>query len=128
MAVDIHEESGANLLTVKASRKLTSEEYYRLVPAMEAVIQRVGTVSLLLILSDFHGWDLRSAWEDVKVDAQLIADIERMAIVGEASWEEYLVGFCRPLTPTAIRYFDAAHLEAAREWLDVRAFQRQLTL
>jgi hypothetical protein len=69
-------------------------------------------------MTDFHGWEAAALWDDIKFDVQHFADIERLAMVGDRQWERGMAAFCRPFTTAAIRYFDAAHVDEARRWLN----------
>ena len=50
-------------------------------------------------------------------DFKHFADIERLAMVGEKKWEEWMAKFCRPFTNAEIRYFDQSQAEEARSWI-----------
>src|ERR1041384_4679067 len=118
MALTIQEEPSGNLITVTVSGKLVKEDYARFVPQIEALIQRVGKLRILLVMKDFHGWDLGAVWEDIKFDVRHFSDIEKLAMVGDAKWERWMAGFCKPFTTAEIRYFDESQQDAAREWLE----------
>jgi hypothetical protein len=60
-------------------------------------------------------------WEDLKFDLKHWKDIERLAIVGDKKWEKGMAAFCKPFTKAQIRYFDAAQVAEAREWLESEA-------
>jgi hypothetical protein len=54
---------------------------------------------------------------DIKFDAHHFADIERLAIVGETKWEQWMANFCKPFTKAKIKYFDISQQDAAEAWL-----------
>ena len=109
--------ASGNLLEVRASGKLTKQFYEALVPAVEQQIADSGKLRILLILSDFHGWTAGALWEDIKFEMKHWKDIERLAIVGETSWEKGMATFCKPFTKATIRYFEQAQLDDARTWI-----------
>ena len=117
MALEVHAEDGSNLITVDVSGKLVKEDYARFVPQVETVIQRVGKVRILLVMKDFHGWDAGAVWEDIKFDVKHFAHIAKVAMIGDARWEQWMAIFCRPFTTAAIRYFEESQSDAARDWL-----------
>lgn len=81
MSVDITEEhDGKVVLTIKASAKLTRDDYSRFVPQMERLIDRHGKIRVVFDMRDFHGWDLAALWEDIKFDLKHFKDIERLAM------------------------------------------------
>jgi len=106
-----------DVLEVHMSGKLHKDDYAEFVPAVEAAIERAGKVRFLMIMEDFHGWDLGAVWEDTKFDMKHHADIARIAMVGDKKWEQWMAKICRPFTGANIKYFDASEADAAREWI-----------
>jgi hypothetical protein len=73
---------------------------------------------VLFDMTDFHGWEASAAWEDFKFGIAHLADIERMALIGEKKWQHGMATFCKPFTKAKIRYFDHADAMLAWRWLD----------
>ena len=109
--------SADNVLEVRATGKLTKENYEELVPAIEAQIKENGKLKLLFEMHDFHGWTAGAMWEDIKFDTRHCRDIERLAIVGESKWEQGMAAFCKPFTTAKIQYFDSSRIDEARTWI-----------
>lgn len=109
--------AGHQYLVVRASDKLSKEDYAQFVPEVERLIKEEGKIRLLFEMQDFHGWEVGALWEDIKFDLKHFADIERLAIVGEKKWEEWMATFCKPFTRAEIRYFDQSQTDEARNWL-----------
>ncbi|MCB9851875.1 MAG: STAS/SEC14 domain-containing protein [Phycisphaerales bacterium] len=112
-----HKNDIGKLLEFHLSGKLTKSDYETFVPLVESVVKEHGKIRLLVIMHDFHGWNAGALWEDIKFDAKHFADIERLAIVGETKWQEWMSKFCRPFTTAKIKYFDANEVESARTWI-----------
>jgi len=106
-----------NILGFKMSGKLHDEDYKQFVPIVEAAIKNQGKVRLLAQLEDFHGWDLHALWDDTKFATQHCADVERIAMVGEKKWQEWMAKVCKPFTKAGIKYFDHTEIDAAWKWL-----------
>lgn len=117
MSVEINEGNDGKILEVRASGKLTKEDYQHFVPEIERLIKAHGKIRVLFEMSDFHGWELSAMWEDIKFDLKHFRDIERLAIVGETKWEKGMAVFCKPFTAATIRYFDHDQAQAARTWI-----------
>lgn len=111
------EKSSGNIIGYRISGKLHDEDYKIFVPDLEAVIKKEGPVRVLIELHDFHGWDLHAAWDDLKLGVTHYSDFERMAMVGENKWEEWMAKLGKPFAKGEIRYFDAHEIEEAWEWL-----------
>ncbi len=117
MAVEVQELEGGKLVEVRASGKLSKQDYEHFVPIMERLIGEQGKIRVLFEMHDFHGWEAGALWEDIKFDMKHFRDIERLALVGESKWEQGMSVFCKPFTTATIRYFDVKDIDAAREWI-----------
>jgi hypothetical protein len=111
------QKGGGALLGFKLSGKLHDEDYKTFVPAVEAAIQAHGKVRLFAQFQDFHGWDLKALWDDIKFSTKHCADVERIALVGDKQWEKWMAAVCKPFTMAKVKYFDAKDAEAAWAWL-----------
>ena len=105
------------VLGFKLSGKLHDEDYQKFVPRIDAAAAKEGKVRLLAQFHDFHGWDLHALWDDIKFSTTHCAKIERIALVGEKKWEEWMAKVCKPFTTAKVKYFDASQIGAAWEWL-----------
>ena len=110
-------ENDGKLLIIKMTGKLHKNDYQHFVPIVEAAVQKHGKVRMLVQMHYFHGWDAGAIWEDVKFDVRHFNDIERLAIVGETTWEKWMVTFCKPFTTATIRYFPVDQAAEARAWI-----------
>ena len=97
--------------------KLHDEDYRIFVPAVDAVVAKQGKLRLFAQFEDFHGWDLHAAWDDFKFGVKHYASFERIALVGDRRWEEWMAAFCKPFTRAEVRYFNADDSTAAWAWL-----------
>lgn len=113
--------SSGKILGFKLSGKLHDQDYQAFLPQVEAAIRSQGKIRLLAHFEDFHGWDLHALWDDTKFSAQHCADVERIALVGDKTWEEWMAKICRPFTRAKIEYFDVSQLESAWKWLEETA-------
>ena len=116
MAIELHGDSTTKLLEVKVSGKLSKEDYEELEPLVDELIE-LGKIKILFVMHDFHGWDLGAIWEDTKFATKHCRDIEKLAMIGEKTWEKWMAAICKPFTMSKVKYFDAGEDEAARQWL-----------
>lgn len=110
--------SSGKVVGFKLSGKLHDEDYKHFVPLVDAAIAKEGKVRMLAQFHDFHGWDLHALWDDTKFSTTHCSKIERIALVGEKKWEEWMAKVCKPFTMAKIEYFDAAKIEDAWKWLE----------
>jgi len=117
MPNQLNEENGGKVLTLHDNGKLVKADYEYFVPEFERLIRQHGKIRLLLDMIGFHGWEASAAWEDFKFGIAHFADIERIAMVGEKSWQHGMAIFCKPFTKATVRYFEQADATEARKWL-----------
>ena len=110
-------QSSGKTLGFKMSGKLHDEDYKQFVPTVEAAIKTHGKVRLLAQFEDFHGWDMHAMWDDTKFATKHCAEVERIALVGDKKWEEWMAKVCRPFTLAKLRYFDVKDVNAAWQWV-----------
>jgi hypothetical protein len=118
MPLHLSEDVREKVLEVHVSGKLHRQDYEKFVPDTERLIKQYGKIRVLMVMRDFHGWDTGALWEDIKWDAKHFNDVERVAIVGEKKWQQWLVAFCKPFTRATVRYFDQEKLDEARAWVE----------
>jgi hypothetical protein len=113
----IRETEGSKVLEVEASGKLTRADFERFIPEVERFIKSRGKIRVLLVMHQFHVWNLGALWEEAKFDMRHFDDFERIAMVGENKWQQWMSRACEPFTSAQIRYFHADEIETARTWL-----------
>lgn len=116
-AIDVVAENGGKLLFIRMRGTLHKQDYQHFVPIVEKAVQEHGKVRMLVQMHKFHGWDASAWWEDVKFDLKHFKDIDRLAIVGETTWEKWMAAFCKPFTTATIRYFPVEKADEAMAWV-----------
>ena len=104
--IETMERSTDSVLGYKISGDMTKSDYQTLVPAVEAAIKEQGSISLLLDMTDFK-WEKVSAWSaDLNFGKQFHDSIDKMAIVGNKSWEKHLTKLAQPYYAKEAQYFE----------------------
>jgi hypothetical protein len=109
-------QSSDKVLGFKLSGKLHDEDYKHFVPLVDEAIARDGKARLVAQFHDFQGWDAHALWDDIKFSTTHCTKIERIALVGEKKWEEWMAKVCKPFTMAKVKYFDAAQAGDAWKW------------
>lgn len=107
----------AHTIGFKMSGKLTDADYKTFVPIVDQELAKEGKVNVLAQFHDFHGWELKALWDDIKFSTTHCTKIKRIALVGEKTWEKWMALVCKPFTMAKVKYFDASEIEAAKAWL-----------
>jgi hypothetical protein len=117
MAIKLNELNDGRLVDMEVTGKLHKSDYEHFVPEFERLVKQHGKLRVLFLMKDFHGWDPGAFWKDIKFDVRHLSDIERVAVVGDKTWEEAMTEFCEPFTKAKISYFEQHRLAEARMWL-----------
>lgn len=110
-------ENEGNVVTVKVSGKLTKADYDELIPSWKTVIARHGSMRLLFIMQDLTGWEPAAAWEDFQFDRKHSDQVERVAMVGEKKWQQWLTRLGSFFFKANVHYFDSSNLAEAERWV-----------
>lgn len=115
--IQILPESTDNARGYRFSGKLKAEDYKQFLPDLEHWLGQHDHPRLLVWFHNFHGWDMKAAWEDLKFDIHHRNDCERIAMVGERKLDKWMARLTEPFTQSEVRYFDADQLEDAWDWI-----------
>jgi hypothetical protein len=110
-------ESSGNVLGFKASGKIIPADYEELVPAVEELVKKEGNVCMLIDLEEFEGESIKAWSNDFKFGHEFHDKIDKMAIVGDKKWEEWLAALADPFYAREARYFHVDDISAAWDWL-----------
>lgn len=113
-----HLASGSStILAFKLSGKLHDDDYKQITPVIDAAVKAHGKIRIFVQFHDFHGWDAHALWDNAKFAIQHCSDIDRVAMVGEKTWEKWMATVCKPFTRSTIHYFEAEKIIDAWSWL-----------
>ena len=105
-----------NIITVIASGTLTKEDYEALTPRLEQETQRHESLRLVWEMRDFN-WQPGAALEDLKLDAKLNSEVSKLAMIGEAKWQDWMTQLSKPFASGELRYFAESERDAAYAWI-----------
>ncbi len=108
-----------NIIATKATGKLTEMDYGKLLPVLFNKMKDYGKVRWYFEMENFDGWELKALWEDVKFDIKHANDFEKIAMVGEKKWQEWMADAMKIFTSAEIKYFDLIEKEEAKKWISI---------
>jgi len=112
-------QSTDGVFGVRLSGKLTHDDYQKtLIPMFDQAIEKSGKIRVLLDLAeDFRGWELHAAWDDFVFGLKHFNDFEKIALVGDKDWEEWMAKLAKPFTKADVKFFKRPETEEAWKWL-----------
>lgn len=110
----------SSLITVRFSGAVDRADYEKFGPWLERrVAGQEQPLRLLVHAEDWNGWaGLGAAWEDLKLDMKVADRFERVAMVGDSRWQEWMTKLSDLLVSTQLRWFDRPDAAAARSWVE----------
>jgi hypothetical protein len=115
MPVEVRQE-GRRLLVGVIRGVLRKSEQDAFQKAAADLIRRETTISSLIVLDGFEGWERGADWGDVTFKETHDEGLEKIAIVGPSEHEdEMMMFFVAPLRAGRVRYFSSE--SEARAWL-----------
>ena len=98
--------------------KLTHEDYKFFVPMIDGAINATPNVKMNMLadLRKLEGWEPRAAWDDFKFGLEHRADFNKMAFVGNKTWEKLSAKIANWWVSGETRYFEDR--ETALAWLE----------
>ena len=116
--IEMIESTSTSAVGFRLTGKLHDDDYQLFVPHLDRAIQEQGKLRLLVQFHEFEGWDLHALWDDIKFATTHCTKFERIAMVGDSKWEEWMAKICKPFTMAKIKYFETADIEKAWAWVD----------
>lgn len=111
------EEGIDDIVLIRATGKLTRENYDAFVPEFERALRSRGKLRILFDITGFDGWQPDGIWQEIKFDLKHNSDISRLAVIGDEKWHHLLVAALKPFAFAETRYFSPSQSSQARPWL-----------
>lgn len=120
MSILLKNEPDTSLLEVEARGELTPQDYQQLGPKVQELAARYGRIRVYFDMVGHHGSEPSAGWADAEPEpaAHHAADISRIALVGDRSWEGAVSAFRRVFPRAEVRYFARPQAAAARAWIN----------
>lgn len=115
--LNVEGETDPRVIRATVTGQLHESDYHQLTPQIDRLLERHAGVRMLIQLSDFKGWSPGAAWEDAKLGVHHYSDFERLAVVGDKHWEEWMTRLARPFTLADVRFFEPFDIEKALTWI-----------
>lgn len=106
------------VLTIRIAGRLKHSELTAAQQQTADLIRQKGKVRLLVLVENFAGTEKAGDWGDISFQAENDPFIEKIAIVGDAKWEDLALLFTgKGVRRVPIEYFASAELGKANAWL-----------
>lgn len=111
-------ESSGPVVGYKVVGKVTVGDYKQLEPEIQALVNQFDdNVCLLLDMREFAGEEVKAWLPDLKFGHRFHDKIDKMAIVGDKRWQEWLTALADPFYANEAKFFQPQDTDKAWAWL-----------
>ncbi|CAN5623744.1 hypothetical protein BH23BAC1_BH23BAC1_39510 [soil metagenome] len=111
------EKTQGKTIALKAEGKIEKSDYDRIVPIMEELVKKHEKLDAYVEVRELDKVTARALWEEIKVDVRFFNNINKVAVVGDATWKEVLTKAVAILPNIEAKYFDLDEKEKAQFWI-----------
>jgi len=89
-------ESSGNVLGYKFTGTITVDDIKKMEPEVNALVQKEGNVRILFNMTGFKWEKIEALVADLKFGHKFHEKIQKLAIVGDKTWEKWITHLARP--------------------------------
>lgn len=110
LSIGIERAESNFFLSIRAYGKLTHTDYEKIVPMINSALKGVSDpkIDVFLDASEMEGWELRAAWDDLKLGLKHGSEFSKVAIYGNQRWQEMLAKVGNWFISGEVRFFESA--------------------
>ena len=89
LSIGIERAGREFFLKLKAVGTLTHDDYKVIIPMIDSALGEVKhpIANVLIDASELEGWELRAAWDDLKLGVRHSKEFNKIAIYGNQEWQ-----------------------------------------
>ena len=116
-SLDLKTNENEIFIILKATGKLTHEDYLILIPKIDAALEGLEypEIKALLDTTDMGGWTLRALCDDCKLGLRHGKKFSKVAIYGNKAWFKYAAKIGELFISGEMKYFE--NYGEALEWV-----------
>jgi stage II sporulation SpoAA-like protein len=118
LSIGIERVNDQFFLSFKAIGTLTHQDYLKITPMIDAALSEVKTpkVNVFIDGTELDGWELRAAWDDLKLGLKHNNEFNKIAIYGNKKWQEIGAKLGAWFLSGEVKFFTDS--ETAFNWLN----------
>jgi hypothetical protein len=119
LSIGIERIGSEFFVSLKAVGRLSHADYEVITPMLDSALAEVThpDVKVLIDGTEMEGWDLRAAWDDLKLGLKHGNEFKKIAIYGNKNWQEIAAKIGSWFVSGEVCYFSDPI--AAVEWLNL---------
>ncbi len=117
ISVGLEKDKHEFILLMKATGKLTHEDYRQITPVIDSAITAIKDPKVKVFVdgSELEGWDVSAAWDDFELGLKHGNEFDKIAIYGSQKWLQQSANIGSWFTSGQIKFFE--NKDKAMNWL-----------
>jgi hypothetical protein len=117
LSIGIERIGSEFFLSLKATGKLTHEDYLKINPMIDSALEGVDDPEIKAYIdgSELEGWELRAACDDFQLGLKHGNEFSKIAIFGSKKWQDYTAKIGSWFISGEVKYFEDS--QQALAWL-----------
>ena len=111
------DQTSENAIGIRVDGEIETKDFSAMADLLREAIGKHGKIRLVLELEEVGKISPTTLWEELKLAFDHFDDVERIALVGDALWQEAYVKVVGALLPAEMRRFASNHLDHAWRWI-----------
>ncbi|EAS43998.1 STAS/SEC14 domain-containing protein [Photobacterium profundum] len=108
LSIEIDRDRNNFFMEIKAIGTLTHADYEKITPIIDEALEGVTVpiVNVYIDGTEFDGWQLQAAWDDLKIGLKHGKKFDKVALYGNQHWQEVMSRIGSWFVSGEVRYFD----------------------
>ena len=107
----------SNIFEITVDGGIARAEFDAAMSKLEGMIAQHGSIRLIEIIRDIGSIAPSALWEDLRLAPRNLKHLERVAVVADQAWIEWMTTLAKPFVHADMRAFRLDQLEDARKWI-----------
>ncbi len=107
-----------HIVGIRAEGTLTAADFNKFLPELEKFMAGHGRLSAYVDLENFKGIETKAVWEDFRFGLAHNTDFEKIAVVGDNTWQPLLLKLSNIFFSADMHSFSVNKKDQARQWLE----------
>ncbi len=110
-------ESSGKTIGYRAAGKITPADFDEIKPEVKALVDKEGKIRILFDMAEYKGETAKGWIADYKFGREIHGKVEKMAVVGDTTWEKILTQFAKLIYATEGKFFKREDIDKAWAWV-----------
>jgi len=110
-------ESSGKVIGYKAVGKISKSDFEGIEPEVKALVNKEGAIRMLWDLTGYKEETAKGLIADYKFGREFNNQIEKLAVVGDTTWEKFLTQLAKLVYARDAKFFHSADSDKAWAWV-----------